>query len=46
MRCLAARGYHPVNVHPWTVRAVLMDEGPGYPFANAEGDQSHDKDRN
>ena len=39
MRCLAARGYHPVNVHPWTVRAVLMDEGPGYPFANAEGDQ-------
>jgi hypothetical protein len=39
MRSLAARGYHPVNVHPWTVGAVLMDEGPGYPFANADGDQ-------
>jgi len=36
---LAARGYRPVNVHPWTIPAVLMQEAPGYPFANAAGDQ-------
>lgn len=36
---LAASGYQPVNVKPWSIVPLAMQDGPGYPFINANGDE-------
>lgn len=36
---LATSGYQPVNVKPWSIVPLAMQDGPGYPFVNDSGDE-------